>query len=471
MSKKVLNVAVILAAGRGERSGFSEPKQLVRLAGRPVVEHTISAFQNSASIDHVLVVTNADCISAIEAVVSQRGFSKVKAVILGGSERYESSMAAIAACSDLALKHEVRLIFHDAVRPLVDERIIHDVVAALAHYNAVDVVVPATDTIIVANSASNVIEEIPSRAQLRSGQTPQGFSYDTIRDAYATAMRDPDFKVTDDCGVVKRYLGREPIYLVNGNVNNMKLTYQEDLHVLDKLLQLRTRRIFDQHDRRYLGQVRDKVIVIFGGTSGIGAEIAGLAGAHRAKVIATSRRAGVDISQRDQVEQVLAEAHAQHGRVDWVINSASILNKQPLRNMSEDEIVESVAVNYLGAIHVARAAFPYLQTTHGHLLNFTSSSYTYGRAHYGIYSSSKAAVVNLTQALAEEWAPDAIRVNCVNPERTATPMRVKAFGREPEGSLLKAEHVARRALDILLSDATGQVFDVRRESRKSPIAA
>ncbi len=69
---------------------------------------------------------------------------------------------------------------------------------------------------------------------------------------------------------------------------------------------------------------------------------------------------------------------------------------------------------------------------------------------YSLYSSAKAATVNLTQALADEWAEDGVRVNCINPERTATPMRVKAFGEEPAG-LLGSEVVAKASLDVLLS--------------------
>lgn len=99
--------------------------------------------------------------------------------------------------------------------------------------------------------------------------------------------------------------------------------------------------------------------------------------------------------------------------------------------------------------------------THGHLLLYTSSSYTRGRADYSLYSSTKAAVVNLTQALADEWACQGVRVNCVNPERTATPMRLRAFGDEPAGTLLSPAAVARTSLDVLLSRLTGQVVDVR----------
>src|SRR5215218_1429813 len=98
--------------------------------------------------------------------------------------------------------------------------------------------------------------------------------------------------------------------------------------------------------------------------------------------------------------------------------------------------------------------------------------YTRGGSGYSLYSSAKAAVVNLTLALADEWTADGVRVNCVNPERTATPMRSKAFGAEPEGSLLASETVAETALDVLISGWTGHIVDVRRESGlASPVDA
>jgi len=81
---------------------------------------------------------------------------------------------------------------------------------------------------------------------------------------------------------------------------------------------------------------------------------------------------------------------------------------------------------------------------------------------YSIYSSSKAGIVNLAQALSEEYASDGVRINTINPERTATPMRYKAFGKEPLDSLLKPEDVALITLKTSLSDLTGEVIDVRK---------
>ena len=95
------------------------------------------------------------------------------------------------------------------------------------------------------------------------------------------------------------------------------------------------------------------------------------------------------------------------------------------------------------------------------ILQFTSSSYTRGRAFYSLYSSSKAAVVNFIQAIAEEWAVDGVNINCINPQRTKTPMRIKNFGLEDEKTLLKSKDVAITALSILSENVTGEVIDIK----------
>jgi 2-C-methyl-D-erythritol 4-phosphate cytidylyltransferase len=461
MPKTIKNIAVILAAGAGERSGFSTPKQLMKLAGRPVIEHSIKTFQENSQIDEIVIVTNKQCREIIDSLVMVGRFDKCKSVIYGGLERHQSSLAAIHATAHYTSDYDVRLLFHDAVRPMLSDKIINDVISALAAFNAVDVVVNATDTIVVADPVTNTISSIPDRSILRSGQTPQGFSHETIARAYEAALADPMFVATDDCGVVLKYLPGEKIYLVSGDSSNIKLTYKEDLHVLDKLCQLRAHKIEIDSTHFALAKLKDKVIVVFGGTSGIGKEIATIASAYQAHVVAIGSRDGIDVASMESVKECLRQARDELGQIDYVVNCAAVLTRQALVDMNFGDINRAIQTNYVGAINVAIAAFDYLRQTKGHLLNFTSSSYTYGRALYSVYSSSKAAVVNLTQALADEWHSSGIYVNCINPERTKTPMRVKAFGAEPDETLLNVAVVAEKALVILVSSYSGQIFDVK----------
>ena len=223
-------VGVILAGGSGLRFGSETPKQFMVVGGRTVIEYTVDAFQQNQGIDEIAIVTREDYIPFVNEIVAKNKWDKVKHVVAGGKERYHSSLAAINLYSD-----EDLLVFHDAVRPLVSQRIIDDCIKALGHYNAVDVAVKTVDTIIQVDE-SDCINAVPPRAFLRNGQTPQCFRRSTIKLAYDLALQDPNFKTTDDCGVVFKYLPQEPVYVVEGEYSNMKLTNSEDLVILTNYL-------------------------------------------------------------------------------------------------------------------------------------------------------------------------------------------------------------------------------------------
>ena len=455
-----MNVAVILAGGSGRRLGDALPKQFLKVAGRKIIEHTINVFERNEQIDEIAVVCNPQFIADMEQVVLDNQWMKVKKILRGGQERYHSSLAAIRAYEG---RQDVNLILHDAVRPLVNDRIIADCIKALRTYDAVDVAVPATDTIIEASS-ENTIRSIPDRAVLRHGQTPQCFRLETIARAYSLALQDPAFKTTDDCGVVRRYLPEVPVYIVPGETFNMKVTYPEDLFLVDKLFQLKTvAGSGGGVSARAKELVSGRVAVVFGGSYGIGAEVVKALQGLGAVVCPCSRsQNGVDVSDVACVRQALADVHARYGRVDYVVCTAGLLVKEALYSMAYEDILQGINVNLVGAVNVCKESYPYLKETRGSLLLYTSSSYTRGRMMYSIYSATKAAIVNLVQALSEEWAPAGIRINCINPERTKTPMRLKSFGVEPDESLLSPQLVAVASVNALASEQTGEVIDVRR---------
>jgi len=455
-----MNIAIILAGGSGTRLGGGLPKQFMKVAGKKVVEHTIDVFEKNDKIDEIAIVCKSDYIPEMEQMVVKNEYRKVRKILQGGKERSDSSISAIAAYTN---DNDV-LVFHDAVRPLVNNRIIDDCIAAMEHYDAVDVAIPATDTIIQVDR-QDCISSIPIRSTLRSGQTPQCFRRGIIKKAYDLALADPTFTTTDDCGVVRKYLPDTKVYVVPGEVFNMKVTYMEDLFLLDKLYQLKAI-ASDNHKISELASktMPNKVLVVFGGSYGIGEEVVKYGRELGAVVYSFSRsQNGVDVTNMEQVKKSLAMVHERNGRIDFVVDTAGILVKEPLYSMSDEDIVKSLNVNYLGVINVAKAAYEYLKETHGSMLFYTSSSYTRGRMLYSVYSSTKAAIVNLVQALAEEWADKGIRINCINPERTKTPMRINAFGNEPEGSLLEPKYVGIASINTLVENLSGEVVDVKRQ--------
>lgn len=266
-------------------------------------------------------------------------------------------------------------------------------------------------------------------------------------------------QTTDDCGIVKKYLPDTKVYVVKGEEQNVKLTYPEDIYVLDKLFQIKCAEADIDID---FNKLNDKVIVVFGGNSGIGLDMVEIAKSFGAKCYAFSRSTtGTDISNIKDVRLALQKIFEAEGKIDYVVNSAAILNKEPIMHLSESTMERIIDINYKGMVNVTVAAHQYIKESAGQILHFTSSSYTRGRANYALYSSTKSAVVNFVQAIAEEWQKDGIRINCINPQRTKTPMRTSNFGIEPEETLLKSEDVAKISLKTLLSDFSGEVVDIK----------
>ena len=190
-------------AERGPGSGLSIPKQLIKIAGKPIIEHTIAAMQQSPLVDEILVMMAPGYLDEIRAIVRKGGYAKVSHILEGAGTRNDTTAAALAALGD----EECNVLLHDAVRPLVSQTIIAANVEALQTHEAVDTAIPSADTVIqVAAGQPTSITDVLPRHLLRRGQTPQSFRLSTIRAAYANAALDPDFTATDDCTVVLRYL-------------------------------------------------------------------------------------------------------------------------------------------------------------------------------------------------------------------------------------------------------------------------
>lgn len=446
-------IAIILASGAGIRFRSEVPKQLLKLAGKTVLEHTLDVFERHSRIDEVIVVVSADGRLLAEQIINDAGYRKVHKIVIGGASRQASSASGIAA----VVGDDHMVLVHDAVRPLLDHATIDRCLEALDHFDAVDTGIPSPDTII-RTTPDHTIAEIPDRSMLQLGQTPQGFRAGVLRRAHALAAADSNLKVTDDCGLVLHY-GLGAVHVVPGDVNNIKITYPSDIYLADRLFQLRARQVTTlPADSKLDG----KVIVVFGASRGIGQCIATMAEGRGGKVVAVSRACGVDVTDADAVASTLRDALRTHGRLDMVVNTAGVLRTGLLAGQDYAAIDEQLLTNLRGSIVVAREAFAVLQKSGGSIALFTSSSYTRGRARSAVYSATKAAVVNLMQGLAQEYLPFGVRINAINPERTATPMRTESFGNEPAAELLEPDVVASATLSTLASDATGEVIDVRR---------
>ncbi|MHB1433331.1 MAG: IspD/TarI family cytidylyltransferase [Streptosporangiaceae bacterium] len=243
-------VAVVLAGGTGLRIGGNLPKQLQLLGGMTLLERSVAAFDRAPGVDEVVVVMAAPFLAEARRMLFGR-YAKVSHVIAGGADRPDSTNRAIdlltrtcppaaqsgAATAGQADQADCNVLFHDAARPLVDQRIIADCVAALAECEALGVVVPTADTIV--RLADDRMVSIPPREDLGRCQTPQAFRLSVIRRAYELAAADRaagTLRATDDCGMVLRYLPEVEVRAIAGSERNMKITYPADLRIAESLL-------------------------------------------------------------------------------------------------------------------------------------------------------------------------------------------------------------------------------------------
>ena len=226
------NIAIILAGGTGSRVGGDTPKQFLPLDdGRSILEHSVDAFEQAPSVDEIAVVIHPDHLDTLQKLCRKNTWQKLSKIIPGGSERWESSWHAILAYLDFSPSLERRdgvgLLLHDAARPFVSQRIIADVAAALETHEAVTVAIPVTDTLYRVEDGK--VREIPDRKDFMRAQTPQAFHLDLIADAYMKALAEDEIIATDDAGIVRKYEPRHPIFIVQGEETNRKITYKGDL--------------------------------------------------------------------------------------------------------------------------------------------------------------------------------------------------------------------------------------------------
>ncbi|EPC0380833.1 D-ribitol-5-phosphate cytidylyltransferase [Escherichia coli] len=455
------NIAVILSGGMGARFGGTLPKQFTKLAGKAVIEYTVEAFEKSLNIDEIIIVSHPSYVDLIWKFVKKNQWKKVTKVFNGGKERFDSTYSALQGLE--GEDNNSNILLHDAVRPLINESIINNCIDALRNFEAVDVVIPSADTLVEVYD-DGCISNIPNRAVMRRGQTPQAFKLGTLKQAYQRAINAQRFSFTCDCGVVRSMVPGVRVATVVGAESNMKVTHPIDLFIAEKLLQEANKISFNTGDN--LDYIKGKNIIIFGGNSGIGLEIKKAAILLGANVEIASRSFNnVDIVDIECVKNYLAQLEKKLGCIDYIINTAGVLIKKPIDMLTNEEVHTLININFIGAVNIAMASKQYLKKSSGMLLNFTSSSYTRGRSYYALYSSSKAAIVNFTQAIAEEWSSENIKVNCINPERTATPMRTINFGIEPAELLLDPRDVALTSLKVLGANSTGLIIDVRKDGR------
>ena len=231
-----MTYAVIAAGGIGSRMGNMEkPKQYLKIKDKPIIVHTVEKFFVNKAFRKILILCPESWTSYTKGIMKKHLPENDKVVIVeGGDTRNETIMNAIKYIEQTdGLDDDTIIVTHDAVRPFVSSRIIDENIEMALKYGATDTVVPATDTIVESQNGK-VISTIPDRSKLYQGQTPQAFKAKLLKEIYHSLTEDEKNILTDACKIFS--IKGHDVYMVEGEVHNIKITYPYDLRVAKTLL-------------------------------------------------------------------------------------------------------------------------------------------------------------------------------------------------------------------------------------------
>ncbi len=228
--------AAVFAGGIGSRMGNSDtPKQYLELGTKPVIIHTIEKFFVNNKIDEIIVLCPKAWVAHTQDLVKKHiPDGKKITVIAGGSSRNGTLEKAIEFIeNNYETDEQTVIVTHDAVRPFLTHRIIEENVEAAVNYGACDTVIPATDTIVESRDGK-MISSIPDRTMMYQGQTPQSFRLKELERVLSSLTEDEKAILTDACKIFS--IKNKEVFMVNGEVFNIKITYPYDLKVAHTLL-------------------------------------------------------------------------------------------------------------------------------------------------------------------------------------------------------------------------------------------
>lgn len=257
-----MNFAIIVAAGKSERMGKNANKVFLPLSGKPMLYHTLDAFQKCNEIDEIIVVAQKNEIKRISEMKNKYGFSKITKIAAGGQERQDSVYNGLMSIKN-AKKDDIAVV-HNGSNPLIKKNEIIECISAAKKFGAAALGFPLKDTIKKIDN--DFVEKTINRANIYQMQTPQAIKYGLLVEAFKNA-KNKKLKATDDASLVEA-LGKK-VRIVSCSYENIKITTQDDLKIAEGILAKRNGfspnfRIGFGQDSHKFSQNRDRKLVLGG---------------------------------------------------------------------------------------------------------------------------------------------------------------------------------------------------------------
>ena len=227
--------AIVLAAGSGSRMKSKTKKQFMEIKGKPVIWYSLFEFEKSREDEIILVTGKEDIDYCKKEIVEKYNLKKIKNVVAGGSERYESVYNGLKEVTGNIV------LIHDGARPLINNEIIERSIEGTIKSDACVVGVPVKDTIKRADKEGYIIDT-PNRSELWITQTPQSFKTDLVKMAYKKMKEELEkgnttLNITDDAMVVEEFTTNQ-VRFVQGDYKNIKVTTPEDIDIAELFIEL-----------------------------------------------------------------------------------------------------------------------------------------------------------------------------------------------------------------------------------------
>ena len=219
-----MNIALLLAAGSGNRMNNPLPKQFIVVNGKHVFEYSLETFANHDEIDAIVLVTSKEYLDKVKEWC--KGINKIKDIVVGGSSRQESVFNGLKAIKEFAKDDDIVLI-HDTARPLVSSKIISDNIELVKTCDAVTTAIKASDTTVDVKEKFFYLD----RSHLCHFQTPQTFKLGLALRAHVEIKEE----ATDDSALISK-LGL-PVHIADGSKKNFKITTEEDLELFKSIIE------------------------------------------------------------------------------------------------------------------------------------------------------------------------------------------------------------------------------------------
>ncbi|MDD3030867.1 MAG: 2-C-methyl-D-erythritol 4-phosphate cytidylyltransferase [Atribacterota bacterium] len=231
------NIAIIAAAGNGERLDSCDSKMLVNIAGKPLLVHTLNVFEKSEKIDEIVLVVHKKDLKKIEKeVIEKNKYQKLSKIVLGGFTRQESVFKGLQAIKE----NNGRVCIHDGARPLIEEWMIERTIEEVDTHEGAIMAVPVIETIKKVIIGEMLVKETVNREEYWIVQTPQAFNIKYAKNIYKRAIEE-ELSVTDDASIAEHYDGK--VKIIPGSRENIKITTSIDILLAEILIKKRLNNI------------------------------------------------------------------------------------------------------------------------------------------------------------------------------------------------------------------------------------